>query len=194
MQSNETAVVCRHVIRYARSESASRIIVGLPLHKNGTVAEQTNVTLRFAQELAIEVLAELGPTIPVAVWDERYTSKEAAARAHSRDPDRYLYGTLDADAACIILEHYYHDNGVGSLPVSVMDPETRMQCLNRFEHLQRLEELEKNQQLQDREMKLERRRNAIARARELEKPTSSESSSDAPSKSSKRNKKRKKKR
>jgi RNase H-fold protein (predicted Holliday junction resolvase) len=78
--------VSQQVVRYCRSEQASRVIVGLPLHKNGTVAEQTNLTLNFSQELAKHVLRELGPGVPVLLWDERYTSKEAAARAHSQDP------------------------------------------------------------------------------------------------------------
>ena len=35
------------------------------------------------------------------------------------DPRQDLYGTLDADAACIILEHDYSKNGEGHHPVLV---------------------------------------------------------------------------
>ena len=48
------------------------------------------------------------------MWDERYTSKEAASRivgemiAKNRDLGAInLEGCLDDEAACIILEHYY---------------------------------------------------------------------------------------
>lgn len=129
---------CQQIIRYCQSEQASQIVVGLPLHKNGTEAEQTIVTRTFANELAATALRTLGPNVPVVMWDERYTSKFAAARIQSRnggermDPRQDLYGTLDADAACIILEHYYSKNGEGHHPVSV--PKAQQgECLRAYE-------------------------------------------------------------
>jgi Holliday junction resolvase len=132
------------------------------------VAEQTEITLEFCQALAAMVLSELGPDVPVFVWDERYTSKEAAARAHSRDPGRLLYGKLDAEAACIILEHFYVDNGVGAFPIVVTDDEVRRQCLESYEIRRRSEEMRKVGMMKERERKLQRRKDSIARARELE--------------------------
>ena len=117
------------VIRVCKVERAERLIVGLPLHKNGTENEQTNLTRIFAAELASMALEKLGSKIKVYLWDERYTSKEAAARAHSQDPGRYLYGSLDADSACLILENYYSDDGKGaelvSPPTDVVEELTR---------------------------------------------------------------------
>jgi putative transcription antitermination factor YqgF len=156
------------VVRHAQREQANCVVVGLPLHKNGSVAEQTEITLEFCQVLAAKVLSELGPGVPVLVWDERYTSKEAAARAHSRDPGRLLYGTLDAEAACIILEHYYVDNGVGAFPIVVTDDEVRRQCLEAYENRRHSEEMRKVDMMKERERKLQRRKESIARARELE--------------------------
>ena len=165
--NSTTAGLSRQIIRHAQSQRASRIIVGLPLHKNGTVAEQTNLTLDFCQELAQHVLRELGPTVVVHLWDERYTSKEAAARAHVQDPDRFLYGTLDADAACIILENYYHDNGLGALTVKIPEA-VRRDCIATYEDRQRKEQRSLQAAVDEREMKIQRRKEAIARCVKLE--------------------------
>jgi RNase H-fold protein (predicted Holliday junction resolvase) len=193
VQSNRTSVVCEHVVRHARRERAESVIVGLPLHKNGSVAEQTEITLRFCRELASFVLAELGPAVPVLLWDERYTSKEAAARAHSRHPGRFLYGTLDAEAACIILEHFYGDNGVGAYRIEVTDDAVRQRCLQTYETFQKVETQQKIDQMVERERKLQRRKDAIARARDLELEVSTSFDSPGDGASGKR-KRRKKKR
>jgi Holliday junction resolvase len=148
------------------------------------------LTLAFAQELAGRVLAEFGPTVTLVVWDERYTSKEAAARAHSRDPNRYLYGTLDAEAACIILEHYYIDNGVGALPINVADDAVRVACLDMYETRQRKEHLKKMEMLAERERKLQRRKDAIAQALEIEQAGSIEKSGGQAKTKKRRKKKR----
>jgi len=109
---NETEAA-KAVVQICRDEQAQRVVLGLPLHKNGTEAEQSNLTRAFGSYLSCAVYAEFGPNVPVYLWDERYTSKEAAARVRSRDPKATdLYGELDADAACIILEHYYADGGM----------------------------------------------------------------------------------
>ena len=60
-----------------------------------------------------------GTNISITLWDERYTSKEAATRIKaeaiarkSRIPSASdLETELDADAACIILEDYYKEFG-----------------------------------------------------------------------------------
>jgi putative holliday junction resolvase len=159
--------VAEQVVRYTKTVSATRLIVGLPLHKNGTVAEQTNLTLAFAQELAQFTLRQMGPDVPVLLWDERYTSKEAAARAHSRHPGRYLYGSLDADAACIILENYYHDNGVGALGVLVQE-DVRRVCIDEYERRQWNEQAAVLAAADERERKIQRRRESIAHCMKLE--------------------------
>ena len=154
--------VCHQVIKYALAEQASQIIVGLPLHKNGTVAEQTNITLVFAEELTSCVLCALGPTVRVILWDERYTSKEAAARAHAASPDRELYGTLDAEAACIILEHYFNENGQGALSVE-LDESKRQESLQMYAKKQAEEQLRISQIAYERDARLQRRSEMINR-------------------------------
>ena len=179
---------CQEIIQIARSEQASRIILGLPVHKNGTEAEQTTVTRIFASELAQMVLQKLGPKVPVYYWDERYTSKEAAARAHSRDPNRELWGQLDDEAACIILENYYLDNGLGAeqvpVPAEMLEHYTRLYEEHESQAGERLQTI-----LDEREERMRRRKEAIERDRQLELEQGVNGSS-----SSKKKKKKKKKR
>ena len=182
--------VCAGVMEYAVSQQVQRIIVGLPLHKNGTIAGQTNVTLKFGAELTAMALRTLGPRVPVLFFDERYTSKEAEARAHSRNPGQgSLYGTLDAEAACIILENYYQDGGLGAhvleLPVDVRD-----ECLRQFQLRQQEQERLRRQIQEERESRVQRRKDAMARALEEERIRSQ---SDEPTDSRGRKAKKKKK-
>ncbi len=178
--------VCQRVIEISRAEQAKQVIVGLPLHKNGTEAEQTNLTRIFAAELANQVLYELGPDCPVYLWDERYTSKEAAARAHSKNPHQSLYGTLDADAACIILENFYNDNGEGAERVEVSK-----EALNKYQELwgQRVQQEEAMAQAarQERDSRLQWRKEAMERDRLL----NTESGQDETSKKKKKKKRKK---
>lgn len=101
----------------ARRENADRIVVGLPLHKNGTEAAQTTLARKFAcDHLATVALRSLGPEVSVYMCDERYTSKEAAARIRTqsfnggKSNNNDLYGLLDTESAKIILEQYYDDH------------------------------------------------------------------------------------
>lgn len=160
--------LCQEIVKHCKAEHASQIIVGLPLHKNGTEAEQTSLTRMFAEKLTTVVLQQLGPKVPVFMWDERYTSKEAIARAHSQNPDQYLYGQLDADAACIILEHYYNNNGKDAQQVLV-PKEVEEQCMRSWE-MGRFAEEEKVKMAVEKRFKSSStvRQEAMARARQLE--------------------------
>jgi len=187
-----TAQVCEKIIQFCRSERASQIIIGLPLHKNGTEAEQTILTRQFAKEMAIMALKELGPNVPVKLWDERYTSKFAAARAQSKNPTGSweLYGTLDADAACIILEHYYSKNGQDAHLVTVPKAQEG-ECLRSYEALRLQEELDflaaRDQRTGGRATK---REEAMERARQLEAKLEKEGSLGSSRKKKKKIKKK----
>ena len=134
------------------------------------------------------MLVELVPDVSVLWWDERYTSKEAAARVHSRDPSRNLQGTLDADAACIILESYYHAGGVDAVPIVVPD-NVRDECINSFREKQAAEKGRLQAEADERERKIQQRKEAIARANQLEAEQRIEDGT-----AKKKKKKRKKKR
>lgn len=51
--------VSKQVVEMCRVEQANQVIVGLPLHKNGTEANQTTITRAFAAELADHVIRNL---------------------------------------------------------------------------------------------------------------------------------------
>jgi len=74
------------------------LVVGLPMHPDGTPHEMTQLAKRFGNQLNGRF------NLPVTWVDERYSSVEAEAgmRANGRS------GTdmLDAEAACIILQQY----------------------------------------------------------------------------------------
>jgi putative transcription antitermination factor YqgF len=181
--------VAQRVVQVAQGEgNIDKLIVGLPLHKNGTVAEQTNISTAFAAVLAEASLRTLGPGVAVELWDERYTSKEAAARAHARDPHRFLYGTLDAEAACIILEQYYADNGEGAVLATLPDATVREACRVDYQERQDAVVAQQQASLDERDRVMQRRRDAILRDRQQEQ----ENSEDVGTK--KRKKKKKKKR
>jgi putative Holliday junction resolvase len=159
--------VAHQVVKYCQSEQIKQIIVGLPLHKNGTEAFQSTLTREFASHLAAVAMARLGPNVPVYLWDERYTSKEAAARLRSRDPNQRLYKMLDADAACIILEHYYSENGQGAERVDVPEHMKKI-CLGAWNAQKEEEAMQKQVQSDQRALRTQRRKEAMERARKVE--------------------------
>jgi putative transcription antitermination factor YqgF len=180
-----TTHVAERVVEISRAEQANRVIVGLPLHNNGTEAEQTTITRLFAAEWAQHVIKGLGPNVPVHLWDERYTSKEAAARAHSKDPNRHLYGTLDAEAACTILENHYYDNGKGAERVDA--PEGMYEECKQIWEERRKQQEESVQATQEaRDERLRLKKEDMERDRQLEMERGSLASS-----SSKKKKKKK---
>lgn len=165
-QTNAT-LLATEIVQTAAALQVAQIVLGLPLHKNGTEAEQTNLTRIFGQELATQALARLGPDVKVHLWDERYTSKEAAARAHAIDPNRWLYGTLDAEAACIILETYYNDNGEGAEIIELPE-EIQVVALAEYEQVKEAEERQMQNVRDQREANMQKRKEAIERSKKLE--------------------------
>lgn len=159
--------VAQEVVKYCASEQAKQIIIGLPLHKNGTEAPQSNLTREFASQVACFSMARLGPNVPLYLWDERYTSKEAAARFHSTDPGTSLRGTLDAEAACIILENYYKENGDGAELVQAPN-DMKEACLIAWQTQQKEKEHLSLGIQEQREANMRKRQEAMDRARKLE--------------------------
>lgn len=162
---------CSKILQYCKSENAHQIIVGLPLHKNGTEALQTTLTRNFAQTLACCALAQCGPdkSPSIYLWDERYTSKEAAARLLNKNAHQNLYKQLDADAACIILENYYDENGKGAQIVTVNENMKEI-CLQAWNIQQQEDEQRKLQEatMRKESSRGQRRQEAMERAHKLE--------------------------
>jgi putative transcription antitermination factor YqgF len=170
--SHNVTEVCHTIVKYASTHQVQQIIVGLPLHKNGTIAEQTMITYNFTQQLVMMVVSYLGPNIKVLLFDERYTSKMAAAREHTKNPSSLLYGTLDATAACIILENYYDDHGVGAHLVTLPNNEDNNgiyeQCIQQYNERQSMIEQQRIQQIKDESNKRQRRLEIIAQSKLLD--------------------------
>ena len=90
------AVVAR-LLQIARRERIASIVVGLPLEKDGAEGLQCAATRRFA-----DALAAAAPAMPLVLWDERFSSREAEGAAGAparrrarrgrrlRDPRRFF--------------------------------------------------------------------------------------------------------
>ncbi|WP_128113087.1 Holliday junction resolvase RuvX [Polynucleobacter necessarius] len=72
----------------------NQLVVGLPMHPDGTAHEMTAKAKRFGNQLNGRF------SLPVAWVDERYTSAVLEGKPEMRD-------NLDAQSAALILEQYF---------------------------------------------------------------------------------------
>lgn len=80
-----------------------QLVVGVPWHADGTASSSTGPAQRFAHELGRRFV------LPVARIDEHLSSYEARERlSQQRGGRRPAAGTLDAAAAALILESWFH--------------------------------------------------------------------------------------
>jgi putative pre-16S rRNA nuclease len=95
-------VVVREIARLAGEEdSVGAIVIGLPRRLDGTPTDMTPRVEQFARALGAKT------SLPVALQDERLSSREAESRLALRDKDwRSRKAKLDAAAAAIILQDY----------------------------------------------------------------------------------------
>jgi putative holliday junction resolvase len=96
------------VVALARGLDAQRIVVGLPLSLSGADSAQTAETRAFAERLQASV------RIPVDLYDERFTTRMAAAGGGS--------GSLDSRAAAVLLDEWL--TVFGDLPIEGDDGTT----------------------------------------------------------------------
>ena len=95
------AKVSLELVRLCAELKVGKIVVGVPLRLDGTPSEQTERTLVFIAELRRVA------TIPVAQWDERLTSVQAARallEGNVRRSERKQ--KIDKLAAQIMLQSY----------------------------------------------------------------------------------------
>jgi putative pre-16S rRNA nuclease len=95
-------LVATEIARLAGEEDGvAAIVVGLPRRLDGTPTEMTPRVEQFARQL------ESKTTLPVALQDERLSSREAESRLALTDKDwRSRKARLDAAAAAVILQDY----------------------------------------------------------------------------------------
>ena len=99
--------VFKYLLNIIEERGVTTIVVGLPLQSDGTDGEITLKTRRFAMRLEEEF------SLPVILWDERYSSQEAdhwlKAKKKKTKEDR------DSLAAEIILQSYLDSLDTGEL-------------------------------------------------------------------------------
>ncbi len=90
------------IVKVVCDLEVKEIIVGLPLHLDGTEGDQAKDVRTFAASLMPRV-----DPIPLKFWDERLTTVEAQARLSDRRGDwRKTKKLIDAYAAATLLEAY----------------------------------------------------------------------------------------
>jgi putative Holliday junction resolvase len=97
------AAVLDSILELVRREDVRHIVVGLPLNADGSEGRQARRAHDFAR------VAERVIGIPVTLWDERLSTREAEAilRAQGRNLRRVRQrGELDAVAAAAILQDF----------------------------------------------------------------------------------------
>jgi putative Holliday junction resolvase len=90
------------IVDFVKQLEVQEVLIGLPLHLDGTEGEQAKDVRAFAARLAPKVA-------PVALkfWDERLTTVEAQERLSDRRGDwRKSKKEIDAFAAAMLLEAY----------------------------------------------------------------------------------------
>jgi len=97
------AAILESILELVRREDVRHIVVGLPLNADGSEGRQARRAHDFAR------VAERVIGIPVTLWDERLSTREAEAilRAQGRNVRRVRQrGELDAVAAAAILQDF----------------------------------------------------------------------------------------
>lgn len=89
------------LVRLAKENEVSEIVVGLPKNMDGTEGPRAELCRAFADELKVAT------GLPVVMWDERRTTVEAhnILSAHNYHGAKRK-NTVDAVAASLILEGY----------------------------------------------------------------------------------------
>ena len=102
LEADALDVVATEIARLADEEDGvGAIVVGLPRRLDGTRSDMTPRVEQFARQLATKT------SLPVALQDERLSSREAESRLALRDKDwRSRKARLDAAAAAVILQDY----------------------------------------------------------------------------------------
>ena len=91
-----------HIQRLLAERDVSLVLVGLPLHADGTSGERARATLAFAERLRARF-----PGLDVRTWDERLTTKEAESRLRALGRrGREIAAERDSWSALVLLEDW----------------------------------------------------------------------------------------
>jgi putative Holliday junction resolvase len=108
-ESNER--VCKVIAGMVAANGVGEIVVGLPVVSESSLGEQGRRTLRFVRQLRRHV------AVPIATWDEAYSSEEAMRLLIQRGTTRLKRkSALDAAAAAVILQEWLDRRSSGPRP------------------------------------------------------------------------------
>ena len=96
------------LIDYCKREKVEKIIIGKPFQTSGQPSETMKYIEPFIRRLQVEL-----PSIPIQMYDERFTSvlaHRAMIDGGMKKHDRQNKANVDKIAACIILEDYMTSN------------------------------------------------------------------------------------
>lgn len=122
-RGNRLSPVLDELQRLAAEYGVVQLLIGLPLHADGSEGRQA----RRARSFATAASSRLG--LPVILWDERYSSLEAQALLQRREVPRSSFRQrepLDALAAAIILQHYLDSQRSEKSPFSRIETNASM--------------------------------------------------------------------
>ena len=100
-QENKLRRTLARIEELVKEYQAERIVIGLPRNMNNTMGERAEKSLEFGE------MVEKRTGLPVIMWDERLTTREAERalmEAGVRRENRKEY--LDSVAAVLILQGY----------------------------------------------------------------------------------------
>ena len=98
----DAELLLAHLERLLAERSVSTLVVGLPLHMDGSPGKRVEVVRAFVARLRARF-----PALEVLEWDERLTTKEAEERlrAHGRR-GKAVKAERDAWSALVLLEDW----------------------------------------------------------------------------------------
>jgi len=99
--ADNMTLLASQVVRAARGEGASQVVLGMPYNSSGGEGEQAVITREFGV-----VLAREAAPLPVYLWDERFSSAEASMRMN-QGIGASMGESVDSVAAAIILETFF---------------------------------------------------------------------------------------
>ena len=100
----ETKDLIQWLTDYFAHEQVDEVVIGHPTQMNGQDSESMNYIRPF-----MGVFKKTFPTIPITMYDERFTSvlaHQAMIAGGMKKKDRQNKAVVDKIAACIILEGY----------------------------------------------------------------------------------------
>ncbi|MDE2848083.1 MAG: Holliday junction resolvase RuvX [Gemmatimonadota bacterium] len=101
LQTADTVEALASIVDFVEERQVREIILGLPVHMDGTAGEMAGKVEALADELRRKVSCD------VRTWDERLTSVSARRAMHEMgSTTRGKKGSLDRIAATLLLQNY----------------------------------------------------------------------------------------